>query len=372
MTALARFSQRLRSGRSSRAKAGPIGIDLALNSMHLVQLNHCNGNEIAVQAQTSVNYPLSRAAVFESETALTPLLRDALRACPFTGRHAVVALPPGAFRTLSVSYQTTAGQTEAQTLTGLMRDRLDGDLSDYVIDYIPVRTVTRDANRMALVAACPRKTVLRYLNAIQRAGLEVDALEIGPLSIRRLVGALPEMAADDNVVVVNTGTAMTYITVLAGRRLLSDQEFRFGEDILIGRLAESLDMSPAEAHNLVMRTGLEPLNRSDQVSVALNESGVFNTLLEIIKPELMRLVTEIERAVLFTSSETHGGRVSRIYLVGALTRWRGVANALNNILGLDVSNLRAPLKSFSADDKSGGSPDMVVAAGLALRGVVND
>lgn len=370
MTALARFSDRWRPQRNKVAM-GPIGIDLALNQMHLVQLTSSKNN-ISVQAHASVNYPLTRSAVFDSDTALTPLLRDALRAGSFSGKKAVVALPAGAFRTMSVSYQLTSGQSEAKTLANLMRDRLDGDLSDYVIDYIPVRTLTRDSERMALVAACPRDTVIRYLNAIQRAGLDVDALEIGPLSIRRLVGALPEMAADDNVVVVNTGTAMTYITVLAGRRLLSDQEFRFGEDVLIGRLTESLNMSPIDARRLVMRTGLEALSRSDQVSQALNESGIFNTLLEIIKPDLMRLVTEIERAVLFTSSETRGGRVSRIYLVGALTRWRGVATALNNILGLEVSNLRAPLGSFNFEDDSGGSPEMVVAAGLALRGLIDD
>ncbi len=369
MSAFARLAARWRPAHGSKPATGPIGIDLALERMHLVQLCRDANDGIAVKTHTSVAYPISRGDIFDSETALTPLLRAALRSVPFSGRNAVVALPAGAFRTMSVTYRVSPGQSEAKILANLMADRLDGDLSDYVIDYIPVRT--RDSDRMALVAASPRETVIRFLNAIRRAGLDVDALEIGPLSIRRLVSALPGMAADDNVVVVNTGVSTTFVTVLAGRRLLSDQDFRFGEDALLGRLSKSLDMSVEAARGLVMRTGLEPLSRRDQVSLALNESGVFNTLLEIIKPELMRLVTEIERAVLFTSSETHGGKVSRIYLVGALTRWRGVATALNNILGLEVANLSAPLSSFNDSDNS-SSPEMAVAAGLALRGLIDD
>ncbi|MDH3589914.1 MAG: pilus assembly protein PilM, partial [Gammaproteobacteria bacterium] len=328
MSALARLATRWRPAATPKNSFGPIGIDLTLERMHLVQFRRDANSELQIRAQTSVAYPVSRDDVFETPHALTPLLKAALRNAPFSGRRAVIALPGGTFRTMSVVYQVAAGQSEAKILTSLMQDRIDGELSDYVIDFIPVRKSTRDSERLALVAASPRVAVTRFLEEFRRAGLEIETLEIGPLGIRRLVNSLPDMSRDDNVVVVNTGRATTYVTVLAGRRLLSDQDFRFGEDALLKRLSDSLDMSADSAHKLVMRTGLAPSNRGDQVSVALNESGIFNTLLEIVKPELMRLVTEIERAVLFTASETHGGKVSRIYLAGALSRWRGVDSAL--------------------------------------------
>lgn len=372
MSALARLATRWRPDASLKRIVGPIGIDLTVERMHLVQFLRQSGDTLQIKARSSIAYPVSRDDAFETLRTLTPLLKVALRNAPFSGRRAVVALPGGAFRTMSVAYQVSPGQSETKILTTLMQDRLDGDLSDYVIDFVPVRTNNRSSERLALVAASPRVALTQFLEEFRRAGLEVETLEIGPLAIRRLINALPEMTRDDNVVVVNTGRTTSFVTVLAGRRLLSDQDFRFGEDALLARLSSSLDMTEESARNLVMRTGLAPFNRCDQVSVALNESGVFNTLLEIIKPELMRLITEIERAVLFTASETHGGKVSRIYLVGALSRWRGVGRALSHLLELNVENLSAPLRSFAGGDDDGGSPDMAVAAGLALRGMADD
>ncbi|MBT8143241.1 MAG: pilus assembly protein PilM [Gammaproteobacteria bacterium] len=371
MSVAARLQWPWQTARRQAQTAGSIGIDLALERMHLVQLCRDHGDALTLKAQSSVAYPVSRADTFDTPGALTPLIRAALRDGNFTGKRAVVALPGGSFRTFSLAYQVSPGQNEARVLSSLLEDRVDGSLSDYVIDYIPVRKRSRDADRLALVAVSPRSQVVQYLEEFRRARLEVEALEISPLAIRRLVSALPTIGTDDNVIVVNTGRACTYVTVLAGRRLLSDKVFDFGEDALLAKLSESLDMPTDAAYDLVMRTGLAPLNKLDQVSVALNESGIFNTMVEIIKPELMRLVAEIERAVLFTASETHGGKVSQIHLVGALSRWHGVNLTLGQILGFEVANLAAPLHSFDQDNE-GGSPDMAVAAGLALRGLSDD
>ena len=373
MRSLAQLAARWRPEKPATRTCGPIGIDLARDKMHLLQFTRDADSGVLVRACMSVAYPATRDDVLTRSNALYPLLRSALRHCSFSGRHAVVALPGGAFRTMSVVYQVSPGQSEAKVLAGLMRERLEGDLTDYVIDYIPIRTRNRDSERLALVATSRRDDVVRFLEEFRRAGLEVDALEIGPLAVRRLINALPGVATDDNVIVVNTGRIATYVTILAGRRLLSDQEFRFGEDALLGQLSRSLDMSAEAARELVMRTGLAPLRQQDQFSMALNETGIFNTLLEIVKPELMRLVTEIERAVLFTASETHGGKVKCIYLVGALSRWRGIARALNHIVGLGVHNLSAPLESFVAtDDPVASTPDMIIAGGLALKGLTDN
>ncbi|MBT8132585.1 MAG: hypothetical protein KJO35_09980, partial [Gammaproteobacteria bacterium] len=218
MNALAKIAPYWTRQQKNKVITGPIGIDLALERMHLVQLTRDSDNSIAVNARASVAYPASRDEVFGSGSELTGLLRAALRSGSFSSRRAVVALPGGKFRTMSVAYQLKPGQSESKILKNLMQDRLDGDLADYVIDFIPVRARSRDADRVALVAASPREPVIEFLEAIRKAGLSVDALEIGPLSIRRLIGALPEMTPDDNVVVVNTGLTTTYVTVLAGRR----------------------------------------------------------------------------------------------------------------------------------------------------------
>ncbi len=362
--------------RSSDVATGPIGIDFALESVHMVQLAQAAGARPSLRANASVRFEAPRAEILQNQHQFRSLVKRALDADDFAGRKAVIAVPSGLFRTFSVNYKcAAAGAQEAAAILDVMKDRLDGNLSDYVLDYMPVRNRSKNDERLALVAVSENAPIVELLELARRTRLDVQALEIGPVAISRLVGALSEAAGSENVLVINSGRRASYLTLISGCDVLFDQDFAFGEDSLIGQVASTLDMPEDMARDLVLRTGVCSGHDRESGSAAIDEGGLVNAMSEILKPQFVKLVEEIKRVCLYAAAETRGGAVSQVYLLGSIARWPGSDALLSSMSGVGVVTIPNPLGVFSDDDSSANDatlqpvPEVAVATGLALRGL---
>lgn len=369
----------LLSPRSSSKKIGSIGIDFGLEAVHLVQLATSAGKPPIVRARASLAYDSSRREVLANPHQFRSLMKRALDADRFYGRKAVIAIPPGMFRTVSINYQCAGGKDkEAVAVLRVMKDRLDGELSDYVLDYLPVNSRSKKDERLALVAVSERKPIVEFLEFARKARLEVEALEIGPVAICRLVGALSLESGSGNVLVINSGRQASYLTVISGTDLLFDQEVAFGEDSLIRQAAETLDMSEDMARDLILRSGVQSKAHGETTAATIDDADLGSTISQILKPQFMRLVEEIKRVCLYAASETRGGAVTQVYLLGSIARWPGSDALLSRLTGTDVAKIPDPLALFPSTGSDGTStsgdsaPEIVVATGAALRGMRDD
>ncbi len=375
MSVLARTAALFRT-RSSAVTVGPIGVDVALEAIHLVQLESADGQKPVVRAKASLEIQGSRRELLQQPHQFRSLIKRALASDRFQGNKAVIALPSGMFRTVSINYKLSGSEkNEAVAILRVMKDRLDGDLSNYVLDYMPVRGRSKSDERLALVAVSERESVVDFLELARKAGLDVSALEIGPLAISRLTSAMSEDSDSATILVVNSGRRASYLTLISGNDLLFDQEVAIGEQSLVEHICETLDMPEETARQLLSRTGVYPDDSNDPLSGALDETGLFNTLSEILKPQFMKLVEEIKRAFLYAASETRGRGVTQVYLLGSIARWPGAEQMLSSLSGSTVSKIPNPLALFPSEDSNKKdaegdfAPEIAVATGLALRGM---
>lgn len=364
---------------TSRRKIGPIGIDYGLEAVHLVQLESAAGKPPRVRARLSLPYDSPRNDVLANPHQFRTLMKRALAGDRFYGRKAVVAIPSGMFRTVSINYQSGDNkEQEAAAVVRVMKDRLDGDLADYVLDYLPVKGRSKKEERLALVAVSERQKIVDFLELSRKARLDIEALEIGPVAISRLVGAMSMASGSENVLVINSGRRASFLTVISGTDLLFDQEVDFGENRLVRQAAETLDMSEEMTRDLILRSGVQKTANDDAVAETLSEAGIENTMAQILKPQFLKLVDEIKRVCLYAASETRGGAVAKVYLLGSIARWPGSETLLATLSGVDVAKIPDPLALFPSEDaadetnKSVAAPEIVVATGAALRGMQSD
>ena len=377
MNALAKKLSLL-AARPSKRIVGPIGLDFSLESLHIVQLQTGKDGRPEVRARTSLAFGKARREVLNDSALFRRLVRDALADDRFVGRRAIVAVPSGLFRTVSINFQSPPGRDhEAAAILKLMKDRVDGDIADHVLDYLPVNNRSKNDERLALVAVSERQRILDLLELLRGARLDVEALEIGPVAICRLVSALNAEAGAENVLVINSGRRASYLTLISGEDLLFDQEVAFGENALVQQVSETLDMDDAMARDLVIRTGVRAKNLSEADSSGAEDSGLADTVSEILKPQFLTLVEEIKRVCLYAAAETRGGAVSKVYLLGSVARWPGSDTMLSSLIDVDVRKIPNPLallSSSAADeaDRIAAAPEVAVATGLALRGMLRD
>jgi Tfp pilus assembly PilM family ATPase len=193
------------------------------------------------------------------------------------------------------------------------------------------------------------------------------------------VGAVSGNDDSSNTLVVNSGRRASYLTLISGQDVLFDQEVAIGDQSLIQHVCETLDMSEDTARRLLSSTGVHPGSHHDAVSDAIDESGVLDTLAEILKPKFLKLVEEIKRAMLYAASETRGRGVTQVYLLGSIARWPGSDKLLSGLIGSKVATIPDPLALFPTEGAAelgpevNGStaPEIAVATGLALRGMAS-
>jgi type IV pilus assembly protein PilM len=363
--------------RGSSRRVGPIGLDFALERVNLLQLER-NGAGLRIRAAASVAYPEEREALMGSPAALKALLRKARAGRPFAGRRVVTAMPRDTGRLFNLTYEGAPDGDEAAVVRAT-QERLASDLKDWVIDYLPIRQSDSDkGERSAIVVAAPRAAVVEYLETLRQAGLEVEALEVGPVAIRRLVASLGQSGDDGNVLVINFGKTQTYLSAVWGRRLILNREVDFGEASVLEQLSRQLDLPLQEATALPYECGVYYDQEADWgEEFAGTEDQAARAVAEILKPAFARLVQEVSKALIYASSVTRGASVHKVYLFGGIARWPGADRLLASLLSLPVE-IPDPFQAFLANRNGSPSANLTpvahlgLAAGFALRGMQPD
>lgn len=378
MSAERQWLDRRRPELGSTSAWGPIGVYFTQQSLHLVQLGKFADEELGIRSHASLAYPGSRAELIARPSIVRKLVRRAMREGKFRGRRVVSAMPPEQVRVMSVSYPANSTDSAASSIAKLMADRVEGPLTDYVVDYVPIRMSSHDGDRLALVAVSRLEHANAYLDCLEAAGLHVDFLEIGPIAIKRLISSGSTADLQDHVFVVNVGDTTTKLTTISGERLLADQEIPFGEQRILSVISGSLDLTENVAKDLMCTNGLDRAKNSGESSGSSFDSSVVTTLVEIVRPEFMRLAREIKRAFVFADSESHGDSRKKIIIVGGITEWPGAAALLGSLTQAPVECLGRSHIPFAEKSKVGAdisdrqAAEMSTAVGLALRGMTVD
>jgi type IV pilus assembly protein PilM len=348
-----------------RTKVGPIGLDFDESELRLLQLE---------QAGPAVR-PVAAAAILhdgdlspESPKKLRRSVRRALRANRFRGRKVVTAMPAADVKLMLVNYERGEDGAEAEPILEQVSQRLRQPLDDRVIDYLPLRVdPEREAIGSALVAIAAHERVISYLELLRYTGLEVEALEIAPVAVKRLIARSAQHR--DNVLVISVGASKSYLMLLWGRRLLLYREVDFGIDRITERVSKALDVNDAEAASLVAQYGA-------WVSVPEGpeaEGGeVAGAITEIVAPAFSELAEQAGHALVYAASRTRGESVDCVHLLGSVGRCHGSERLLSTLLGVPALVLDPLAGSEHGVASPAESAQWALAAGLGLYGMPND
>lgn len=351
----------------------PIGFDLAHDNLHLLQMEKNSRGEHQVRAGITVPYPTAREKLLSSPPEFRAFVHEALREKPFKGKKIVSYLPGNMTRLLHLEYEVSLSASADEAIAKGVLTRLGGQLADYVIDYLQVRTEDLNTkNRSALVAVAQKKDVLSFLDLLEGAGLEVAFLEVGPAALRRLLASLDQEKRYPSLLLINFGRAKSFLTILSGQRLLMDREIDFGENKLVATICQSLAINEKQALEILYKYGLgvaevAGMPMSDELK------AIADTTREILKPVFFELAENINKALIFMASETRGQTVEGVYLLGSVARYPGADHFISELFSLPVKILH-PLAHFrlASPDAIPKDLDPVVsiamATGLALRG----
>ena len=364
-----------------------IGLDLCENGAKLVQLER-RGNGYATSAVASFELP-QQCETLEGDyqAALAHQLQQARASGRFRGRRAVATLPPNVVdtRTLTLPGQNAEMQ---KVLRWEAESYLSYDIAEAVIDFVVLGEVKAGEERRieVLVASARRDSVERLLRAAKQGGLDVEAVEIVPTALCRLLCRRPSPDGTPHAqAVVDVGrTTTTAVVVNAGELRLSRQILQGGER-LTRLIAKGLEMGHDDAERLKQEHGLsleaprpgaaqdpDGAEAPQQVSspgqtIVITRERIAAIIRDLVRPAADQFADEIQKLLRYFAMQSKGESVQKLVLTGGGSLMNGLDLFLQQRLGVNVEVVRSVSGFLGEPASPNDPPAFAVAAGLALR-----
>ncbi|HYW77942.1 MAG TPA: type IV pilus assembly protein PilM, partial [Thermoguttaceae bacterium] len=321
------------------ARSGAVwGIDIGQCALKALRCRaHAEDDQqVIVEAFDYIEYPkiLSQAGAEPDE-----LIADALK--QFLSRNTV----RGDQVAVSVSGQSGLARfiklppVEAKKIPDIVRyearQQIPFDLNDVIWDYQRMGGGSEEEG-FALetevgLFAMKRDAVFRAIEPFQRAGIEIDFIQLTPLALYNylLFDQLRDLPAPDeydpedppeSTVMLSMGTDSTDLVVTNGYRVWQ-RSIPLGGNHFTKALTKELKLTFAKAEHL-----------KRNAKAAQDPKAVFQAM----RPVFSDLLTELQRSIGFFSSIDRAAKIGRIAALGNATKLPGLRRYLAQNLGFEV------------------------------------
>lgn len=342
------------------SRYSPIGVELTADGVRLAQL-----------ARTPQGWRLQAAAAARAGNGeareSAALIRALLASQPFKGRRVVAALADRLLDAVPLRLALEAGQDVEAALLKEVAGYLPYHLGEAVIDYCVFEDKRAEGGSLkTLVFAARREQVDAHLAVLEAARLRPVALDASPFALQRLVAR--QAAAAPRVLLVSLGSLDSTLAVLWDGLVFLQRVVPWGIESMAAAFVQGLGLRPELARKTLSRFDFSP-----GAAQGGQERAGQETIAQVGSAELARLVTEIERVLVYCASEMRGAVIDQIVLAGQCQAIRGLGGFLERTLGI-AARLIEPFEGLEGRPEAlpaalaGREAMLAVACGLAWRG----
>ena len=340
-----------------------IGCDISSSSVKMVEIADAGKNLYRVE-RYSIE-PLPRDAVVDGNImnldAVSDCLKRGWKRMGTNIKNLALALPSAAVITKKIV--VPAGQTEDE-----LELQVETEANQYIpfaleevnLDFQVVGPAPNSPDDVEVLIAASRKDKIEdRVAAAESAGLRAVVMDIDSYATQTafelIERQLPENGRDQNIAIIDVGTAMMNLNVLRNGQSIYMREQPFGGNQLTQEIQRQFGMSPEEAEAAKRVGGLPDNYESD-----------------VLAPFLDTLGLEVARALQFFFSSTQFNQVNHILLAGGCAAIPGVDEvvtkraSVNAIVANPFSNMALSSK-IRPKLLTGDAPSLMVACGLAMR-----
>jgi type IV pilus assembly protein PilM len=236
------------------------------------------------------------------------------------------------------------------------------DMKDISLDFEVVSEDMGDGKMDILLVAAKKDFIEKRLATVKEAGLEPEVLDVDVLALANVFWENYDMTPDNAVVLVDIGASLTKINIVTNSTTIFTRDVGIGGKNLTQEVQNKLGISFQEAEALKVD--------------ACTTGQIPEEILPLVTSISENIALEIRRSLDFYAALPTQVPVTSVYLCGGASRLPGLANMLNEMLGLPIDYLNpfqkiaCSGKQFSEDYLSAISSSAAVPLGLALRNEV--
>jgi type IV pilus assembly protein PilM len=341
-----------------------IGCDISSSSVKMVEVAEAGKNLYRVERYAVE--PLPRDAVVDGNImnldAVSDCLKRGWKRMGTNIKNLALALPSAAVITKKII--VPAGQQEND-----LELQVETEANQYIpfaldevnLDFQVIGPAPNSPEDVEVLIAASRKDKIEdRVAAAEAAGLKAVVMDVESFATQTafelIERQLPENGKDQNIAIVDVGTAMMNLNVLRNGQSVYMREQPFGGNQLTQEIQRHFGMSAEEAEAAKRGGGGLPDNYEN----------------DVLAPFLDTLGLEVARALQFFFTSTQFNQVNYILLAGGCASIPGVEEvvakraSVNTIIANPFANMALSSK-IRPKHLTAEAPSLMVACGLAMR-----
>ncbi len=339
-----------------------LGIDISSSSVKLLELTR-SGDRYRVESYAVE--PLPENSVVEKNINDAEVVGEAVKkvvAKSRTGnRLAAVAVAGSAVITKTIQMSAALTEQELEDQITVEADQyIPYPLDEVAIDFEVLGLSETSSEQVdVLLAACRKENVELREDALEIGGLTTKVVDVEAYAIERAFSLLSAQldidAEDQTVAIVDVGSTMTTLSVLAEGKTVYTREQLFGGRQLTEEIQRRYGLSLEEA-GLAKKQGGLPDDYER----------------EVLEPFKDAVVQQVARSLQFFFSSSQYNEVDCVILAGGVASIKGVADLVQDKVGIQsvIANPFADMtlgSKVNASALSNDAPSLMIACGLAMR-----
>lgn len=349
--------------RLTAKKSKPIiGLDISTTAVKLLELSK-SGNRYRVESYAVE--PLPPNSVIEKtisdEEGVGEAIKRAVKRSGTKTKFAAAAVAGSAVITKVISMPASLSEADMESQIELEADQyIPYPLDEVNLDFQVLGPSEGDPDRVdVLLAASRAENVNSRVEAIERAGLIADAIDVEAYAMEAafalIADQMPDRGLDKTIAVVDIGATMTTLNVIHNLRTIYTREQVFGGKQLTEEIQRRYGLSYEEAGMAKRQGGLPD-----------------NYVPEVLEPFKEAMAQQVSRSLQFFFSSSQFNNVDRIVLAGGSSSIPGVDELIEQKQGVPTT-VANPFTNMSVASRikgqvlSNDAPALMIACGLALR-----
>jgi type IV pilus assembly protein PilM len=331
-----------------------VGLDIGAMSIRAVEAQRGrNGVGVTAFGQVELAPGVVRGGVIQEDQAVSAALRQLWSSVRFRGKDVVLGVTNRQVVVREMSVSNMPERERRKALATQVRDVLPLPVEQSVLDFYPLEPPGPGATIRGLLIAAPKEPVLTAVRAAERAGLRVAGVDLASFALLRAACRLDAVVE----AIADIGTHATSVVVhCSGEPLIVRTIPRGGQEIT-EMVARRLGVEAGEAETIKCQLGLRDNTTAETI--------------EVIKDAVRPLINEIRSSFAYLTSGGQRTQVARLSLTGGGALLTGLANALNDQLGVEtvIADPLSRLRGAGGQQNEAlerGRSSAAVAIGLSL------
>lgn len=346
-------------------KKSVAGLDIGSSSIKMVELDGKPGNLnlVSLGFENLPDQTIIDGQIMELNT-VSDAIQNVCTSNSVSADHVVTGVSGHSVIIKNIVLPPMSADELEESIDWHAEEHIPYDLADVSLDY-QITANTPDATHV-LIAACKKDRIDNVRQAVQFAGKEPAVIDVDTFALQNCYEMNYQPDDSQVVTLLNIGASTMNVNIVKGTRSLFSRDITVGGSQFTDVLQRSLGVGYQQA---------EALKRGVNNAV----EGVEETAIEPLLNNVTEIVAmEIQKTFDFyrATSEDNHTVVQKILISGGGSKLRGLARDLSQRLDLPVEvldpfrNIKVDSKKFDPEYLSEIMPEMAVAVGLAMRGVI--